>query len=318
MTNAIIRSRLFKKLIWPISQAIVRSIVVGKWSRTILNCWYCWLGWRVWSAFHAGFAKIFRNRTDVHLAAGNWAIYFAGRKILLPLRPLWSWLDWDTALSILGHDVEVKRTYVALINSPERPALFLDIGANYGTHSLLFLSAGVPTMAFEPNPTCFSYFETVCQQNGLEGKGRWEQVAIGDRTGSVELVFPEGDTWLGTINSEVTESLKNSYNVVTEHVPLRRIDDYLSEFPREKILVKIDVEGFESQVIKGASQFLTHHKPKIIFECNHGELRAEFFELLASYGYSIYPLPWNPSVGSVPLGVEEFSASTATNFIASP
>ena len=40
-------------------------------------------------------------------------------------------------VSIVGHDIEVKETYAALIASDHRPTLFLDVGANYGLHSIL-------------------------------------------------------------------------------------------------------------------------------------------------------------------------------------
>jgi FkbM family methyltransferase len=119
-----------------------------------------------------------------------------------------------------------------------RTALFLDVGANYGTHSVLFLSAGIPVIAFEPNPACFSYFQTVCELNGLTG--RWEHVAIGNDGGQIELVYPDKETWLGSVSSEVAFTLKKSTFVKTQHVPLKKLDDYCSDI-HNNVLIKIDV-----------------------------------------------------------------------------
>ena len=298
----------------PIKRSIVKSLAVRNGPRTILNQYYGLLGDQAKSRFHARYSKIFRDQNGVRLAPGDWTVHFMGKKIRLPLRPSWSWLDWDSAVSIIGHDIEIKQTYANLINSYERPALFLDVGANYGVHSILFLSVGIPTIAFEPNPNCFSYFQSVCELNGLEG--RWERVAIGNKAGQVALVYPEKETWLGSVSSDVVSNIKRSYEVITEQVPLKKLDDFFGDIPHNKILIKIDVEGFEHEVIQGASQLLRDCKPKIIFESNDAKSRRDLFQLLADYGYSVHSLPWRPSAASVALRPEEFLTSAASNFIA--
>jgi FkbM family methyltransferase len=296
----------------PIKRSIVRSIAAKTGPRSLLNQYYSLLGDQAKSRFYARYSKIFRDN-HVLLASGEWVIHFTDRKIRLPLRPSWSWLDWDGALSLIGHDIEVKQTYAALLKSDQRPALFLDVGANYGTHSVLFLSAGIPVIAFEPNPACFSYFQTVCELNGLTG--RWEQVAIGNDGGQIELVYPDKETWLGSVSSEVAFTLKKSTFVKTQRVPLKKLDDYCSDI-HSNVLIKIDVEGYEREVIQGASQLLRYCKPKLIFESNQLKLRGDLFRLLTDYEYSVHELPWKPSVGSRRLGPHEFLISTATNFIA--
>jgi FkbM family methyltransferase len=267
------------------------------------------------SRFHARYSKIFRNHR-VPLARGEWCIRFIDEKIRLPLRPSWSWLDWDTAVSITGHDIEVKQTYAALVTSDERPAIFLDVGASYGMHSVLFLSVGIPIIAFEPNPSCFAHFQTVCDLNGFTG--RWEQVAIGNKVGKIELVYPEKETWLGSVSLDVVPTLKKSDGVIVERVELRKLDDYVGDIPRDRVLIKIDVEGFEYEVLEGASQLLRDRKPKLIFESNDAKSRVALHQLLEHCGYSVHPLPWRPSFASRFLDIDEFLRSTSTNFIAMP
>jgi FkbM family methyltransferase len=304
---------LENRLTRPIKRSIVRSIAAKTGPRSLLNHYYGLLSDEAKSRFHARYSKIFREE-GVLLASGEWVIHFINRKIRLPLRPSWSWLDWDGAVSVIGHDIEVKQTYAALIRSDQRPALFLDVGANYGTHSILFLSAGIPVIAFEPNPTCLSYFQVVCELNGLAG--RWEQVAIGNDGGQIELVYPEKETWLGSVSSDNALALRKSTFVRTTQVPLKKLDDYCREIPRDNVVVKIDVEGYEREVIQGASQLLLYCKPKLIFESNDAKLRGDLFRLLAEYGYSVHQLPWQPSGGSRVLEIDEFLTNTMTNFMA--
>jgi len=157
------------------------------------------------------------------VATGEWSIRFVNQKIRVPLSPSWSGLDWDFAVSVIGHDTEIKQTYAALVTSDQRPSLFLDIGANYGTHSILFLMVGIPVIAFEPNPICFPLFQAVCELNGVEC--RWEQVAIGSKVGQTELVYPEKGTWWGSVSSDVISTLKKSEGLIIKQVPLKKLDD---------------------------------------------------------------------------------------------
>jgi len=153
--------------------------------------------------------------------------------------------------------------------------------------------------------------------NGLSG--HWEQVAIGNRTGQIELVYPEKETWLGSICPEVIEvisGLKNSKGIISRKVQLRALDEYLRGVPCENVLMKIDVEGAEKEVLQGASKLLNHCRPKIIFESYDANTRDELFRLIEQFEYSVHALPWRPSVASRSLGVDEFRASTAANFIA--
>jgi FkbM family methyltransferase len=296
----------------PVKWALVRELVSKSASRRVLNRWYSTLGDEAVARFYNRYAKLFTN-SKMHVEGGLWHVTFAGREIRLPLRAHLMWLDWDNAVSILGHDIEVKRTYAALLAQAERPALFLDVGANYGMHSALFLSAGVPTITFEPNPSCRPCFEEVCELNGYEG--RWESVALGSKGGEVELAYPERETWLGTV-AESGTCRNNGHAVAVQRVQMRRLDDYLSIIPAAGALLKIDVEGSELNVFRGASRVLELCKPKVIFESLDGNTRAHLYQLLRIAGYMIHRLPWLPFGSSKPFTMDEFVQSRDNNFIA--
>jgi FkbM family methyltransferase len=303
------------RLTRPQKQWIVRSLAAKRVLRTMLNRWYTTFDETEKSLFYDRYAKIFRgSKTSVE--PGEWTITFAGREVRLPLRPSFSWLDWDNAVSILGHDVEIKQTYAALLASDQRPVLFMDVGANYGTHSILFLAAGVPVIAFEPNTSCYPCFRTVCQLNGLSG--RWEPVAVSSRPGSIQLVYPEKETWLGSISEEIASRLKDRNGVVEQRVPVKTLDDYLNDIPPGVVILKIDAEGSELEVLRGASQVLDICKPRIVIESRETKTRRDLCQLLERFGYDVHSLPWAPSSPARPLGIDEFIASPGNNFIAIP
>jgi len=226
------------------------------------------------------------------------------------------WLNWDTAVSIVGHEIEIKETYLSMIDSPEAPELFLDIGANYGTHSLLFLIHNIKTITYEPNSSCHDYFRKVCELNNV--RSRLEAVALGDSEGYVELSYPEKDTWLGTTDKSIAEKLATNQKLMKEIVEQKKIDDYLTEIGNHKTLIKIDTEGNEYNVLQGALITLQKNKPKIIFECRRDSDRKELFHLFSAHGYSIYNLPWIPNKIIQSIDYSQFVASMSSDFIAIP
>jgi FkbM family methyltransferase len=200
--------------------------------------------------------------------------------------------------------------------------VFLDIGANYGLHSVLFLAHGVEAITFEPNPSCHEGFREICDRNGLTG--RIEGVAIGDQPGEVDLVYPERETWLGTIHSGRPSESNGAPDVGdglhVQRVPLKALDDYVGELDGRRVLMKIDTEGSEYGVLSGGSETLETVRPLIIFEsfADADADRRRMHELLEARGYGIASLPWRSELPSPVLDEAAFIVSRAENFIATP
>jgi len=96
------------------------------------------------------------------------------------------------------------------------------------------------------------------------------------------------------------------------------LDEILGSDPASRMLVKIDTEGFEDRVLRGARKILETRKPSVIFEAwPEASVRRELFAILAEVGYAVYPLPWRGSFDR-PLGQGEFETAIGMNFIAAP
>jgi FkbM family methyltransferase len=262
---------------------------------------------------HQRFAKLFRGAT-YRFHAGQWTVVFAGQPLRIPLRPRTAWLDWDAAMSVLGHEVEIKQTYAALLRSRERPDLFVDVGASYGLHSLLFLAHGIDTLSFEPNPECNRYFRELCRFNGLAPT--LFPVALGDHQASAELWFPETETWLGSIRKE---RFPPGTDLVHCPIAVDTLDDHLAgrRHP-SRLLIKLDAEGSEAAILRGASRTLSEHRPIIIFESFRDVGRAEIHELLSRSDYRIGRLPWAPGRPEPIETRQEFLEDADSNFLAMP
>ena len=145
-----------------------------------------------------------------------------------------------------------------------RPSdMFIDAGANIGAYTVLAAGvAGSRVMAFEPAPTTFRSLTLNIQLNGLADRVTAFNVALGRGEGILKMT--EG---LGTENSICPSSSGGGLAV-----PVRARDFLLGE--ALPVLLKIDVEGFETQVFAGAKKML--HQPSlqamIVEKSGNGEI----------------------------------------------
>lgn len=263
---------------------------------------------------HEKYAKVFRGYPGT-FPKSTWVVDFCGKQITLPLTPERAWLDWDSAYSVLGHDVEVKQSYQNLIEFyPANELKFVDIGANYGTHSMLFLCCGIFTLSIEPNPTCHAYFQECCALNNVTP--HLVAAAIGSVEGTATLSFPETDTWLGSLKKEVVESLASNHSLINVRVDLRPLDSFYEQLHAKHLIIKIDTEGFELEVLQGAKLVLTNLRPLVFFEARNETEKVNMMSFFANVGFSIFRLPYDPKLPGTPISLDSIKETTDTNFAA--
>ena len=297
------------------AKTIVRRKVASTSTRRKLNRWYNRMDLDGKAIFQNIFSKIFREKR-IEIANGYWSVVFCGKELKMPLRNEQSWLDWDNAVSVIGHDPDVKLTYQNLLSGEPGIKTFFDIGANYGTHSLLLLSQGISTVSFEPNYSLNESFQLLCKENNLEG--RMENYALSDTSGRVKLHFPADATWLGTIVDSEASVLKESHQMQSIEVPMITLDEYVRTMNTIPDLIKIDTEGNEISVLKGARELIKNRRPLIIFESNSGEKRDPIWEYFRNAGYHVCDLPFAKNDPKKINSADSFRARKEYNFIAVP
>ena len=160
-----------------------------------------------------------------------------------------------------------------------------DIGANKGSF-INWLSRWVHdgrVVAFEPQPDLAHYLTNICRVMGL-GNVRVEAKAVYSHSGDQDFFVPKGHQPGASLGHRAAEG----ESFTTLSVPTIALDDYFDA--SDKItLLKIDVEGAELGVFKGAERILRQHAPLLVFECENRHLAPgnvqDVFSYLESLGY---------------------------------
>ena len=166
----------------------------------------------------------------------------------------------------------------------------LEIGANLGQNSLLMAARtgqGGRVLAFEPHPEIFLELKANHErsQNAHCAPVQLERVALGQTNGEAVLVeLEEFDYNRGSAAVRTPEEGKGGIKV-----PMRRLDDFLPP-PQRAGVCKIDVEGHELDVLKGASDILQRRAIRdIIFE-DFNPKPSPVTDLLEQNGFKIFEL----------------------------
>jgi FkbM family methyltransferase len=251
---------------------------------------------------------------------GTWRVDFAGRPILLPLHRDFAF-SWTAALGFHGYDPALHAFYEALVQGPRPPRTVFDVGANYGAHSIRFLVHGARTVSFEPNAACHPWFREWCALNGVRPEIR--PVAVGPGPGEVELAVPGGALHLGTTTA-AARARWDGRDVRVVTVPQVSLDDVVAGEGAVPDLVKIDVEGGELGVLRGARRLLDRGRPVVVLESwRRSPDRPALAALLAAAGYRLSAVAWGPpapagGAAGEPLDAAAFVTSPAENFVAWP
>ncbi|RZL47380.1 MAG: FkbM family methyltransferase, partial [Pedobacter sp.] len=137
---------------------------------------------------------------------------------------------------------------------------FYDVGANVGSYTLLASGAcHAQTIAFEPVPTTYAILKENIDLNTLSYLVTLANKGVGSKNDKLYFTTDEDTT-----NHIVLDTQNNQQTI---SVPITTLDSY---YPKYKpTLIKIDVEGFETEVLNGANQTLADLTLKaIIIELN--------------------------------------------------
>ncbi|WP_298832064.1 FkbM family methyltransferase [uncultured Piscinibacter sp.] len=142
----------------------------------------------------------------------------------------------------------------------------LDVGANIGTHAVFFAGiTGCRVTAFEPVPAVAALLQENRRINGLDALIEVRAEAVGAHSGTARVVSSDEK------NSGATRLAESADGML----PLVALDDMLGTLPTVRLL-KVDVEGMEAEVIRGATALLARDQPVVACEC----LNRSDFELL--------------------------------------
>lgn len=146
--------------------------------------------------------------------------------------------------------------------------IFLDIGSNIGNHTLFMFQNNLIQFAycFEPVQDTFQILQKNIFLNKLQNKVKLFNVGVGETQGMAQISsYSKNNTGMSQLR------ISNDGNI-----PIIAIDDI--QFEQNISFVKIDVEGFELNVIKGMLETIKIHKPTLFIE-----IRDHFFDDICRY-----------------------------------
>jgi FkbM family methyltransferase len=177
-----------------------------------------------------------------------------GLKAVLPAPWYWRFLARR-----IGHfDVELR----LLPYLCDRNKASVDVGASTGSYTVHLLNHSTRCYAFEPIPESGAFLIRRLTSRPHR-RLRLESVAVSDHSGEARLKVMTADTGRSTI--EAANEVERAGPVEVLTVPMRRLDDYADAMGPIGC-IKIDVEGHEEAVLRGAANLLRRDHPSLIIE----------------------------------------------------
>ena len=159
----------------------------------------------------------------------------------------------------------------------------LEIGANIGAHTQFFsneVGDNGQVFAFEPQRIVF---QTLCANIALNSMTNvyTYHMALSDEDGTA-LIAPIDYSKLGNFGGISIENTQKG-----EPVQQKILDSFIEQIENVK-LIKVDVEGMEQKVLKGAEKIIKKFKPFLYVENDRQEKSKELIEYINSLDYKIY------------------------------
>lgn len=172
--------------------------------------------------------------------------------------------------------------------------LFIDVGVNLG-QTLLKVKSIKPNIEYigiEPSPTCVNYVNALVKANNIH-KTNFICAGLSDK---IDIDVLEGFSQEDTRSTMKSGTISGTGKVIKTFIPtitLNQLSD-VCNFKDKQIIIKIDVERFEYNVIKGGKQVISTFQPVMVCEVlpdldkiDYINENAKLYSLLVDLGYSI-------------------------------
>jgi FkbM family methyltransferase len=176
----------------------------------------------------------------------------------------------------------------------------LDIGANNGYYSLLCSTIAKKVIAFEPSPRDFSRLKENKELNKFDHL-IIENFGLSDSEKKLEmLIANDYHSGQNTLESKFVYDISLKEKIT---IDLKPLDSYIKKANINKIdVIKIDVDGHEMNVLRGAEFVFSKMKPRaIIFEIvtEWPEKKADIEKFFTDLGYEIFAIDYDGKLNHV-------------------
>ena len=213
----------------------------------------------------------------------------------------WSFLAPSVCRTSLANFTDSSEGRVEVQNiarAARRGGILFDVGAHSGLVSAMFCAANSNNRAFsfEPSPILAKRILSVRELNRFGDRMSIEQVGIGETSDTLEMMLDPAGGFIQPLHFDHTMwAAPQKISVQMESIPDAALR--LGVTPQ---FIKIDIEGYEFEAIKGATDFLARYKPEVFLEVhlNYLEERNRSAKaltgMLRQCGYNLYSLSGVP------------------------
>lgn len=170
--------------------------------------------------------------------------------------------------------------------------IIFDVGANIGiaTHILHMLCPNATIHSFEPIDIVFEVLERNIKKNNLDNCSKIYNFGIFSHENDTELFLPhfinKGDIVTYTFKKRLSDDGKSLYGDghSMKIVKMKKLDNFTKENNLYPDFIKVDIEGAESELIKGGRETLKNCKAALIECCK--DTRELCNEMMLELGYN--------------------------------
>ena len=204
--------------------------------------------------------------------------------------------------------------------SVEPGDVVVDVGAHVGRHTIPMARAvgdGGEVVAFEPLPNLWGRLSEEIQRNDVESIVTLHHCALSDAGGNSEFLYVEDSPGLSGLKERTSHA---GHEISRINVEVKRLDEVVPE-GKKISFIKVDAEGADFFILRGARRILSVDRPFIVFES--GRINAfpaksydyseqEFHAFFDEIGYVLYDIAgfkYDPFFWNIP---------TLNDFVALP
>jgi len=154
------------------------------------------------------------------------------------------------------------------------PGQALDIGGNIGYYSFALAHAGWNVTTFEPMHSNVAFIEaTLCQNPDFASRVKLMQMGLGTKNQVCKMIAPPNNVGNGMVRCKEDKNQGSNSFVNFDEASydnkgafqIRRLDEVLQEESMSEVdFVKMDIEGYECEALRGAGDFLKTYHPRLV------------------------------------------------------
>ncbi len=171
---------------------------------------------------------------------------------------------------------------------------FVDVGANVGLFSAYVIDCFKSFYLFEPSPSTFKALQETCKLNSLV---QWNlfNVGVADQKGSMEFIDEGSHSSTSRFSDKHVPSAGLSPTIIVD------VDTLDNLIPHEigDIIIKVDVEGFEERVFKGADRLFHNKQVKLVMFERLGRTNLHnLMNFFKSHNYIVFSVQQDGSIST--------------------